>query len=259
MRPSQCICESESIGANSGITGDGMTRNLIEEIAGGLIVSCQALDGEPLYGPEHMAAMAVAAAEGGAVAIRANTPQDVKAIKQACGLPIIGLYKKHYPDSDVYITPTLREVKEIAEAGAEFVALDATSLPRPDGRSLAELIASIREECPQVRIVADVSTFEEGVAAMKLGVDLVSTTLSGYTPHSPQQDEPDIELVGRLAALREVPVLAEGKIWTIEECTACLQAGAHAVVVGTAITRPQEITRRFVGAIRSVSQREFAQ
>ncbi|XID92631.1 N-acetylmannosamine-6-phosphate 2-epimerase [Paenibacillaceae bacterium WGS1546] len=234
-----------------------MTQKIIEQIAQGLIVSCQALIDEPLYGPEHMAVMAVAAAEGGAAAIRANTPQDVRAIKQKCGLPIIGLYKKQYPDSDVYITPTLLEAKEIADAGAEFVAVDATSLTRPNSQSLEDFIASIRESCPQVGIVADVSTFEEGVAAMKLGVDLISTTLSGYTPHSSQQKEPDIELVRRLAALREVPVLAEGRIWTAEECAACLQAGAHAVVVGTAITRPQEITRRFVDAIRSVSQREL--
>jgi len=235
-----------------------MTRTLIEEIAGGLIVSCQALDDEPLYGPEHMAAMAVAAEEGGALAIRANTPQDVRAIKQKCSLPIIGLYKRKYPNSDVYITPTMREVKEIVEAGADFVALDATFLPRPDGRTLAELIASIREEFPHVHIVADVSIFEEGVAAMKLGVDLVSTTLSGYTPYSPKQEGPNIELVRCLAALREVPVLAEGRIWTVEQCVDCLTAGAHAVVVGTAITRPREITRRFVNVIRSVSRREVS-
>ncbi len=236
-----------------------MTQKWIEQIAQGLIVSCQALIDEPLYGPEHMAAMAVAAAEGGAVAIRANTPQDVQAIKRKCGLPLIGLYKKHYSDSDVYITPTLLEVKRIADAGAEFVAIDATSQTRPNGQSLEDFIATIRESCPQVGIVADVSTFEEGVVAMKLGVDLVSTTLSGYTPHSLQQKEPDIELVRRLAALNEVPVLAEGRIWTIEECAACMEAGAHAVVVGTAITRPQEITRRFVGAVHSASKRELVQ
>jgi len=228
-----------------------MIQKLIDQMAGGLVVSCQALDNEPLYGPEHMAVMAAAAAEGGAVAIRANTPQDVRAIKRKCGLPLIGLYKKHYADSDVYITPTLSEVKEIAEAGAEFVAVDATSLPRPGGQALEDFIAGIREACPQVGIVADVSTFEEGVAAMKLGVDLVSSTLSGYTPHSPQQAGPDIELVRRLAELRETPVLAEGRIWTPEECEACLQAGAHSVVVGTAITRPQLITRRFVNVFQS--------
>jgi len=235
-----------------------MTRNGMEDLARGLIVSCQALDGEPLYGPDHMAAMAVAAAEGGAVAIRANTPQDVRAIKRKCSLPVIGLYKKTYPDSAVYITPTLREVQEIADAGAEFVAVDATSLPRPGGQSLGDFIRSIRESRPEVSIVADVSTFEEGVAAMRLGVDLVSTTLSGYTPHSPSREEADIELVKRLSALHDVPILAEGRIWTAEECVSCLEAGAYAVVVGTAITRPQEITRRFANAIRSFSRQELA-
>ncbi|WP_232016208.1 N-acetylmannosamine-6-phosphate 2-epimerase [Paenibacillus baekrokdamisoli] len=229
--------------------GELMNNSLISNLKHGLIVSCQALEQEPLYGSAKMLSMAMAAQEGGAVAIRANTPRDIAAIKSKCALPIIGLYKKHYPGSDVYITPTLLEIKEIVEAGADFVAIDATMLARPNGILLKEFIPSIRKNFPSTLIVADISTFEEGVAAMDLGVDVVSTTMSGYTPYSLQQEPPDIALVARLSALGTTPILAEGRIWTPEECVACLDAGAHAVVVGTAITRPQEITKKFVKSI----------
>lgn len=229
--------------------GEFMTEKLISNLKNGFIVSCQALEGEPLYGAEVMGSMARAAEEGGAVAIRANGPKDIAAIKSITTLPVIGLYKKNYPDSDVYITPTLREVKEILDAGADLIAIDATRLTRPGGMELAEFIRAIREEYPSAVLVADISTFDEGVAAMDLGVEIVSTTMSGYTPYSKQQDKPDIGLVERLAALNKTPILAEGRIWTPDECVACFKAGAHAVVVGTAITRPQEITRRFVKAI----------
>ena len=232
-------------------TGELMIDKLISSLKDGLIVSCQAMKEEPLFGAEMMVSMALAAEEGGAVAIRANTPQDIAAIKRKCKLPVIGLYKKHYPGSDVYITPTLREVQEIVEAGADMVAIDATRMTRPDGISLKEFVHSIRRHFPKKAIVADISTFEEGVEAMDLDVEIVSTTMSGYTPYSLQQEKPDVELVSRLAALRRTPVLAEGRIWTPEQCIACLKAGAHAIVVGTAITRPQEITRRFVNAIKN--------
>jgi N-acylglucosamine-6-phosphate 2-epimerase len=230
-------------------SGEFMKEKLISNLKNGFIVSCQALEGEPLYGAEVMGSMARAAKEGGAVAIRANGPEDIAAIKRNTSLPVIGLYKKSYPDSDVYITPTLREVKEILNAGADLIAIDATRLTRPGGIVLPEFIHQVREEFPNVVLVADVSTFDEGMVAMELGVEIVSTTMSGYTPYSKQQDKPDIDLVGRLAALNRTPILAEGRIWTPEECVACFKAGAHAVVVGTAITRPQEITRRFVKAI----------
>ncbi|GIP32744.1 putative N-acetylmannosamine-6-phosphate 2-epimerase [Paenibacillus sp. J2TS4] len=217
-------------------------------------MSCQALEGESLYGSNIMAAMAQAAERGGAVGIRANTPEDIKAIKEVCSLPVIGLYKQDYPDSAVYITPTFKEVSEIIEAGAEIVAMDATKQPRPNGETLAGLISQIREHYPQTLILADVSTYEEGVQAMELGVDLVSTTLSGYTPYSLQQEEPDIELVGKLAGLKRTPVLAEGRIWTVEQCQECFRQGAYAVIIGTAITRPTEITKRFVRSIGLVTE-----
>ena len=225
-----------------------MITRVIERLSNGCVVSCQALPHEPLFGAHHMAAMARAAEEGGAVAIRANTPVDVRAIKDSCSLPVIGLYKKEYAGSDVYITPTIQEAREVAEAGAEIIAIDATHRPRPDGATLAEYVERIRAELPNVAILADVSTFEEGVQAMELGVELVSTTMSGYTPYSPKQEGPDVALVARLAALQRTPVVAEGRIWTVEDCAACFQAGAYAVVIGTAITRPQEITKRFVAA-----------
>jgi N-acylglucosamine-6-phosphate 2-epimerase len=236
-------------------TGEFMNDTLISNLKHGLIVSCQALEDEPLFGSELMLSMSLAAQEGGAAGIRANTPQDIAAIKRKCTLPVIGLYKKNYTGSNVYITPTLQEVQEILDAGADIVAFDATRLARPEGVLLEEFVASIRERYPAAVLLADISTFEEGVAAMDLGVDLVSTTMSGYTPHSLQQEQADIALVARLSVLSRTPVLAEGRIWTPEECVACFESGAHAVVVGTAITRPQEITRRFVKSINSARSR----
>ncbi|WP_054027861.1 N-acetylmannosamine-6-phosphate 2-epimerase [Bacillus sp. FJAT-28004] len=234
-----------------------MKQKLISDLKDGFILSCQALPNEPLYGSRNMAAMAVAAEEGGAAAIRANTPEDIREMKRKCSLPIIGLFKKHYEDSAIYITPTMDEVTEIVEAGANFVAVDCTRLPRPGNQSLDDLISQIRTTFPQIPIVADVSIYEEGVNAISLGVDLVSTTMSGYTPHSPQQDAPDIELVRKLARLGKVPVLAEGRLWNIEQCLNSFDVGAYAVVVGTAITRPQEIVKRYVQNIRRVAVTKY--
>lgn len=231
-----------------------MKHALIDKIKNGCVVSCQALEHEPLFGSDIMGAMATAAEEGGAVAIRANSPRDVEEIKKRCSLPVIGLYKRHYPNSDVYITPTLQEVQDIVSAGADFIAVDATRLQRPNGIYFDDYYQQIRQRFPSTLIVADISTFDEGVRAMDLGVDIVSTTMSGYTPYSLQQAGPDIDLVRQLASLRRTPVLSEGRIWTVEECLRCFEAGAHAVVIGTAITRPQEITKRFVEAIQQKQQ-----
>jgi N-acylglucosamine-6-phosphate 2-epimerase len=233
-----------------------MTRDIITKFKNGCIVSCQALEDEPLFGSIYMTAMAIAAEEGGAVGIRANTPADIAAIKKRSSLPVIGLYKYIYPGYDVYITPTINEVRQVVEAGADLVAIDMTQMTRPLGINLKDLVYSIRDEFPETLIVADVSTFDEGVHAMDLGVDLVSTTMSGYTPYSTQQEKPDIILVRQLSALMRTPVLAEGRIWTEEECIHCLQEGAHAVVIGTAITRPKEITKRFVKSMQSAVLKE---
>ncbi|HLN63468.1 MAG TPA: N-acetylmannosamine-6-phosphate 2-epimerase [Symbiobacteriaceae bacterium] len=223
---------------------------VITKLQHGLIVSCQADPGDPLYGVSHMVAMARAALVGGAVGIRANYPQDVAGIKEAIPLPLIGIYKKRYPGSDVYITPTLAEVRAIAAAGADILAVQLTHQARPDGLTNAEFLAAIRREFPSLLIMADISTLEEGLVAADLGADLVSTTMSGYTPYSAHLKGPDLGLVRELAARLTTPLVAEGRYSTPEECRMALEAGAHAVVVGTAITRPQTVTAWFVDGMR---------
>ena len=219
---------------------------------GRLIVSCQALPSEPLYGSAIMAAMAVAARQGGACAIRANTPEDIAAIRAVVDLPIIGLYKVNVPGYDIYITPRLADAVAVADAGADIIALDATSRPRPEG-NLAEFISCVQEETGKL-VMADISTYEEGLAALEAGADCVSTTMSGYTPYSPQQEGPDIGLVSRLrkAFGIDYPLMAEGRYAEPEQVRQALAAGATAVVVGGAITRPQQITTRFARAVHQI-------
>ncbi|MEM7115244.1 MAG: putative N-acetylmannosamine-6-phosphate 2-epimerase [Chloroflexota bacterium] len=178
------------------------------QIEHGLIVSCQALPHEPLFGAGIMARMAVAAAEGGARAIRANTPADIRAIKTAVSLPIIGLYKVELPDYPVYITPLLEPALAVAEAGADVIAIDATNRPRPQA-SLAHFIADIHRETG-LPVLSDVATFAEGVAAEAAGADFVSTTMSGYTANSPQQVEPDLALVAQLAQVAAIATFFGG-------------------------------------------------
>lgn len=213
-----------------------------------LVVSCQALPDEPLHGPHIMARMALAAELGGAAAIRANSPADIVAIRAAVSLPIIGLYKEHIPGFDVYITPTLAHAQAVAAAGADLIAIDATARPRPEPRPLADFIAAIQRTTGAL-VVADVATLAEGLAAEAAGADLISTALSGYTSDSPQIFDPDLDLVQALADRLQAPVLAEGRYYTPEQAQQALERGALAVIVGAAITRPQEITRRFVAAL----------
>jgi N-acylglucosamine-6-phosphate 2-epimerase len=220
------------------------------QVRGGLIVSCQALPGEPLFGAEIMARMAMAAAEGGGRAIRANTPVDIRTIRTVVDLPIIGLYKVEIPGYPVYITPTLAHACRVADAGADIIAIDATDRPRPQPGALADYIAAIHAATGRP-VLADISTLEEGLAAVAAGADLVSTTMSGYTSYSVQQSGPDLDLVRQLARAVHVPVLAEGRYRLPEQVQQALAAGAVAVVVGGAITRPQEITRWFVSAIEN--------
>ncbi|MEO7716613.1 MAG: N-acetylmannosamine-6-phosphate 2-epimerase [Capsulimonas sp.] len=222
-------------------------KSLAERLRSGLIVSCQALPGEALFGGEIMAKLAVAAERGGAVGIRANSPVDIAAIRAVTTLPIIGLYKVDVADYDVYITPTLRDAQAVADAGADMIALDATDRPHPEGTT-AEFIAAVRA-ATGLPVLADISTFDEGVAAQAAGAEFVSTTMSGYTPYSPQLEGPDLELVTRLASALDVPLFAEGRIHTPEQARAALDAGAFAVIVGGAITRPQQITERFARAV----------
>lgn len=219
--------------------------DFVTQVRHGLIVSCQALPGEPLHGADIMARMAVAAAQGGAVAIRANSPEDIRAIRAAVTLPLIGLFKAEIPGYPVYITPTLEHARAVAAAGADIIAIDATARSRPQPGTLAEFIQAIHTETGCL-VLADIATEAEGIAAEAAGADLVSTTMSGYTDDSPRQPEPDLELVKNLAARLQVPLLAEGRYRTPAQIQQALIYGATAVVVGGAITRPQEITRWFV-------------
>lgn len=214
---------------------------------GSLVVSCQARADNPLHGATFMGAMAMAAAQGGARAIRVNGPDDVRAAQPA-GLPVIGLNKIFSADFPVYITPSYAAAAELAEAGADIVALDCTSRPR-DGETPAEIIRRLRDEF-DILAFADISTLEEGVAAEQMGAAYVSTTLSGYTDASAaRSDAPDFDLIEQLARRLSVPVVAEGRFNTPALARAAIEAGAHAVVVGTMITNPREITRVFAAAI----------
>lgn len=218
---------------------------LLRQLRGGLIVSCQALDDEPLHGSIHMAAMALAAVRGGAVGIRANSPEEIAAILHTVRLPIIGIYKLVIPDFSVRITPTIESAIQVANAGADIIAIDATDRPNPDGLGLFDRIRLIHE-CTSCPVMADISNDQEGLAAQSAGADLISTTLSGYTEASARQDAPDFELLDRLVKTIKVPVIAEGRIATPRQAAQALSLGAFAVVVGSAITRPQWITEQFV-------------
>ncbi|MGD6876098.1 N-acetylmannosamine-6-phosphate 2-epimerase [Bacillus infantis] len=225
--------------------------SLLENLKGGLIVSCQALEHEPLYGSSMMGKMALAAAEGGAAAIRANTAPDIIEIKKMVELPVVGLVKRNYVDSEIYITPTLREVHEGVEAGADIIAFDATGRIRPEGQVLTDFIKEIRQCYPCHLLMADIATLEEGILAARLGVDLISTTLCGYTPYTAHIGTFCKHLLAELLQKTHVPIIAEGRISTPSLASECIKIGAHAVVVGSAITRPQEITRSFVREMNS--------
>lgn len=221
----------------------GDAAPLLASLRGRLIVSCQAQPHEPLHGSPHMAAMARAAAEGGAAGIRCESPADIRAIREAVPLPLIGLWKRG--ERGVYITPTPDAARAVVEAGADMVAVDATARPRPT--PLAELVAYVRDGLGKP-VLADVSTLEEGLAAVEAGAAAVAPTLSGYTG-GPVPTAPDWGLLDALVARLTVPVIMEGRVWTPEDARRALDRGAWAVVVGSAITRPQLITRRFAAAL----------
>ena len=210
-----------------------------------LAVSCQARADNPLHGPAFMAAMAQAAEQGGALALRANGPADIAAIRAVSRLPIIGILKRWDDRFPVYITPDFASAQAIAAAGADIIALDATDRPR-DGEPLDRLIARIRDELGKP-VFADCATLEDGVRAAALGASYIATTLSGYTPETEARKAlgPDIALIEALAEAISVPIVAEGRFEQPEQLEVAFAAGAHAVVVGTAITNPREITRRF--------------
>lgn len=226
-------------------------QEFLESIHGQMIISCQALKGEPLYVEEKsiMYLMARAAKQAGTPAIRTNSVRDVIAIRKETGLPVIGLIKIQYPGYDSYITPTMKEVDQLAEAGADVVALDCTMRRRGDGTTINEFLAQIREKYPDLILMADISNYEEGVNAWKCGVDIVGTTMSGYTAYTEQKDGPDLELMRRLSRDLDIPVIREGKIHSPEQAVEALSTGVWSIVVGGAITRPLEIAQRFMRAI----------
>lgn len=228
-------------------------EEILSAIKGSIIVSCQALPGEPLYVEEEsvMYLMARAAKMAGARCIRTNSVRDVIAIKKETGLPVIGLIKQVYEGYEPYITPTMKEVDALVNAQADIIAIDCTLRKRGDGRTPGEYLEQIRAKYPDIQIMADISTYEEGVHAWKCGADLVSTTMSGYTPSSPKSDGPDYELARSLARDLPIPVIAEGRIHTPEQAVQMLATGVHALVVGGAITRPYEIASRFFRAIQT--------
>lgn len=224
-------------------------KEILEQIKGKLIVSCQALETEPLYDSYIMSKMAWAAYLGGAAGIRANTVVDIKAIKEKVDLPVIGIIKQVYDDSDVYITPTEKEVDALVEIGCEIIAVDATNRLRPNGVTFEEFFTKIRAKYPNQLFMADTSCFEEGKKAEELGCDLIGTTMAGYTPYTKGTSLPDFTLMERYVNELHSPVIAEGGIWVPEQLKKAIDTGVHAAVVGTAITRPMDITKHFISAL----------
>ncbi|KPU06420.1 N-acetylmannosamine-6-phosphate 2-epimerase [Enterobacter cloacae subsp. cloacae] len=230
-------------------------KTVLDTLKGRLVVSCQALENEPLHSPFIMSRMALAARQGGAAAIRANSVVDIEAIKEQVTLPVIGIIKREYPDSEVFITATMKEVDELMTVSPAIIALDATDRARPGGESLATLVTRIRTRYPSVLLMADIATVDEAVMAQALGFDCVGTTLYGYTAQTAGHALPDddCQFLKAVLAAVTVPVVAEGNVDTPERAARCFALGAHMVVVGGAITRPQQITERFMAAIDAQS------
>ena len=223
----------------------------ISSIKGKLIVSCQALPDEPLHSSFIMGKMAKAAKQGGAKGIRANTSEDIKEIKNEVDLPVIGIVKKDYKDSKVYITPTMDEVDELVSSNVEVIAMDATKDLRPGGIGIDEFFKEVKKKYPNQLFMADCSTVDEAINADKLGFDFIGTTLVGYTDQSKNDkiDENDFEILRNIIKNVNNKVIAEGNINTPEKAKRVLELGAYSVVVGSIITRPQVITKNFTKKI----------
>lgn len=223
----------------------------INKLKGRLVVSCQALPHEPLHSSFIMGRMALAAKEGGAAGIRANTKEDIREIQSQVGLPVIGIVKRDYEGSSVYITPTLREVEELMEVKPEIIAMDATGRPRPGGVTLDKFFRELKQKYPEQLWMADCSTVEEALHADALGFDFIGTTMVGYTEESKGMhiEADDFSILRQIVAKVKHPVIAEGNINTPEKAKRVIELGAFSVVVGSIITRPQLITKSFVQAL----------
>ncbi len=219
----------------------------VMQMKGKLIVSCQALPAEPLHSSFIMGRMALAAKEGGASGIRANTKEDIREIRSQVDLPIIGIVKRDYEDCSVYITPTMKEIEELMEVGPEIIALDATGQLRPNGVELKDFFSDLKEKYPEQLWMADCSTVEEALYADSLGFDFIGTTMVGYTPQSEglHIEEDDFSILRQIISESKHPVIAEGNIDTPAKAKRVIELGAFCVVVGSIITRPQLITRSF--------------
>lgn len=228
--------------------------SVFDVIKGELVVSCQALPEEPLHSPYIMGKMAYAAMKGGAKGIRANGVEDIKEIKKNVDLPIIGIIKSIYENSGVFITPTLAEIDLLYREGVDIIAIDATMRVRPNGKTINEIFPVLKEKYPDQLFMADCSTYEEAKTAYEIGFDCIGPTLSGYTEYTEGTSLPDVALIERLTNSFPIPIIAEGGIWTPEQLKQVFDLGVHAAVVGTAITRPMEITKRFISAIKSSVQ-----
>ena len=223
----------------------------ISQLKGNLIVSCRALPHEPLHSSFIMGRMALAAKEGGAFGIRANTKEDIKEIQSQVDLPIIGIVKRDYEDSGVYITPTMKEIDELMEVKPEIIAVDATGAVRPGGLSLDDFFHQIKEKYPDQLLMADCSTVEEALHADELGFDFIGTTMVGYTEQSKNDkiEANDFEIIRQILEKAKNKVIAEGNINTPEKAKRVVELGVFSVVVGSIITRPQLITKSFAEAL----------
>lgn len=219
----------------------------LDRLHGGLVVSCQARPGNPLHDPEAMAMMARAAEQGGARGLRMESVPDIMAVQRVSTLPIIGIRKIERADSPVVITPTRASAREILSTGVDYVAMDATHRPRPQGEAMREVVREIHRH--GAIALGDLAALNDLEPALRAGIDAVGTTLSGYTAGSPAKEEPDFDLLRALVRLSPVPVYAEGRFWTPEQAVEAFALGASFVVIGTAITNPMAITSRFVSAI----------
>ncbi len=223
---------------------------MVNELRRGLVVSCQAEEGSPFNAPEFIAAFAKAAELGGAVGVRVRDPENVAAVRSATNLPVIGLTKSHYSDGTVLITPDIDAVMKLVDAGADIIAFDATARKRPNGMSGVEFLKAVKSLAANP-IIADISNFQEGVDASDAGADYVATTLSGYIGRSISETlQPDYDLIRRIASGTKTPIIAEGRIWSPDQAKTALELGAFAVCVGSAITRPVDIIKRFAAVLR---------